>query len=90
MSSKAPLTDADFEKADEPSSHGFLGKEASDIEEHFHNLQVYLKGEGGFGKERMLGHFAVMQVAHEWRLFLLDGQQLHGFMGHARGQEGCS
>lgn len=69
VSSKAPLTDADFEKADEPSSHGFLGKEASDIEEHFHNLQVYLKGEGGFGKERMLGHFAVMQVAHEWRLF---------------------
>eukprot|EP00435_Cladocopium_sp_Y103_P064588 s367_g26.t1 len=69
VSSKAPLTDVNFEKADEPSSHGFLGREAGDIEEHFHNLQVYLKGEGGFGKETMLGHFGVMQVAHEWRLF---------------------
>lgn len=73
VSSKVPLTDADFEKAHEPSSHGFLAKEARDIEEHFHNLQVYFKGEGGFGKESLLGHFPVMQVAHEWRLFSCMG-----------------
>eukprot|EP00438_Fugacium_kawagutii_P034258 Skav225951 [mRNA] locus=scaffold1500:647706:649272:- [translate_table: standard] len=64
VKSSDPVTPRDLENR---GQHGFLHREAREIETHFQNLQSCVKDR--FGSEGMVFHLPAMIVAQEWRVF---------------------